>query len=758
VAGSDGTAGSGGAGQGGVAGNGAAGNGAAGAAGNGVAGAAGNGVAGAAGNGAAGSGPPPTYTVGGSIAGLTGTGLVLQDNAGDNLAVAANATGFTFTTGLGSGATYSVTILSQPSSPTQTCSVANGSGQIGTTPVNGVAITCSTNTYAVGGTVAGLTGTGLVLQDNNGDNLTVAPSATMFTFASAVPSGAVYAVSVLSQPTSPAQTCTVTKGSGHVGMAAVGDVAVTCATNSYTVGGSVTGLAGTGLVLQDNNGDDLTVASGANGFTFPIKVASGAAFSVSIKTQPTAPSQTCMVAGGSGTVMAGDVSSVSINCTVDKFAVGGSVTGLAGTLVLTDNGGDDLNVTSLGNFSFQTLVPSGMPYDVQVKAQPTAPSQTCTLANNMGTVMGTMVAVTVTCVTNAFNVKAAVTGVKGTGLKLANGADSVAAAADGTVTVSTAVLSGTGYSVMVAAQPVGQTCAVTAPASGTVGGSDVTVAVTCTDNLYSVKGTVTGATDTITLKNGADTLTVGNGAFAFPTKLINGASYAVTASGPIQTCTVTNGAGAIAAADTNVTVSCTGSLVYYFPFDGDATDKSGNGHDGDVHGATLVADRNGQADSAYSFSDGTWIQAAGDALPIGNDSRTLTAWVNLQDDHGQWGIISWGTGDCTGLMWGLGYQGSATFWGGCNDWQSGTYIPTDTWTWVAVRFTAPNHVTIRVNDTDMSADIGYADTQASNLWIGGETTDNADFRNYFHGSLDSIRIYNRALTDAELDSIYTTLP
>ncbi len=41
--------------------------------------------------------------------------------------------------------------------------------------------------------------------------------------------------------------------------------------------------------------------------------------------------------------------------------------------------------------------------------------------------------------------------------------------------------------------------------------------------------------------------------------------------------------------------------------------------------------------------------------------------------------------------------------------------------------------------------------------MGGETTDNGNFRNYFNGLIDSVRIYNRALTDAELDTI-STLP
>src|SRR5229473_1291662 len=50
--------------------------------------------------------PPPTYTIGGAIAGLTGSGLVLQLNGGGSLSVNPNATGFTFTVQLASGAAY----------------------------------------------------------------------------------------------------------------------------------------------------------------------------------------------------------------------------------------------------------------------------------------------------------------------------------------------------------------------------------------------------------------------------------------------------------------------------------------------------------------------------------------------------------------------------------------------------------------------------------------------------------------------------
>src|SRR5205814_923791 len=75
--------------------------------------------------------------------------------------------------------------------------------------VTNVTVTCTTNTHTIGGTVGGLSGTGLVLQNNGGDNLTVLANGA-FTFSTAIASGSPYAVTVLTQPTHPSQTCTVT--------------------------------------------------------------------------------------------------------------------------------------------------------------------------------------------------------------------------------------------------------------------------------------------------------------------------------------------------------------------------------------------------------------------------------------------------------------------------------------------------------------------------------------------------------------------
>jgi 6-phosphogluconolactonase len=83
----------------------------------------------------------------------------------------------------------------------------------------------------------------------------------------------------------------------------------------YTVGGSVSGVVGSGLVLQDNGGNDLAIE--ANGsFLFSAALANASAYTVTIKTEPTNPSQTCVLSGGNGTIMGAKVSNVVATCTI----------------------------------------------------------------------------------------------------------------------------------------------------------------------------------------------------------------------------------------------------------------------------------------------------------------------------------------------------------------------------------------------------------------------------------------------------------
>jgi hypothetical protein len=92
-----------------------------------------------------------SYAIGGTVSGLTGTGLVLQNNGGNNLAVNANGS-FTFTTPVASGSPYNVTVLTQPSG--QACTVSDGSGTVGSAPITSVAVTCSSGPFPISTTAS----------------------------------------------------------------------------------------------------------------------------------------------------------------------------------------------------------------------------------------------------------------------------------------------------------------------------------------------------------------------------------------------------------------------------------------------------------------------------------------------------------------------------------------------------------------------------------------------------------------------------
>ena len=180
---------------------------------------------------------------------------------------------------------------------------------------------------------------------------------------------------------------------------------------TYSVGGSTSGLSGT-VVLRDNGGDDLSVT--ANGsFAFATKLASGAAYNVTVKTNPSG--QTCSVANGTGTIAAADVTNVAVSCTSSPtYSVGGSTSGLSGTVVLRDNGGDDLSVTANGSFAFATKLASGAAYNVTVKTNPSG--QTCSVANGTGTIAAADVTnVAVSCTSSpTYSVGGSTSGLSGT--------------------------------------------------------------------------------------------------------------------------------------------------------------------------------------------------------------------------------------------------------------------------------------------------------------------------------------------------------
>lgn len=228
-------------------------------------------------------------------------------------------------------------------------------------------------TYSIGGTITGLTASGLTLDDNGGDTLTVSSGASTFTFATKV-TGA-YAVTVATQPTG--ETCTVSSGSGTA-TANVTSVAVACTANptSFNISGTITGLTAAGLKLQYYSGGEvLAVGTAATTFAFTQPVPSGTNVKMTVKAQPGFQTCTPGASDFSGPITA-NITTDTLSCatataTVSLFA--GSATAASGDMDGTGSGAlfnspagvafdsaGNLYVADFGNNKIRKITPAGV--------------------------------------------------------------------------------------------------------------------------------------------------------------------------------------------------------------------------------------------------------------------------------------------------------------------------------------------------------------------------------------------------------------
>jgi hypothetical protein len=162
----------------------------------------------------------------------------------------------------------------------------------------------------LGGSVAGLYKTGLQLK-NGGATVDVAAGATAFSFATLIPSESSYDVQISLQPKN--AVCTVVNGTGKASNFNITTVGISCKTDQYALGGSIAGITGAGLILN-NGSDSIAVPAGDSAFTFGAKVDHGSAYGVTVRQQPAG--QTCAVVGnsGNGEMAALAVTSVQVSC------------------------------------------------------------------------------------------------------------------------------------------------------------------------------------------------------------------------------------------------------------------------------------------------------------------------------------------------------------------------------------------------------------------------------------------------------------
>ena len=242
-----------------------------------------------------------------------------------------------------------------------------------------------------------------------------------------------------------------------VGCAAENEDSSSSSSSSFNIGGTVTGLSGV-LIIQNNSGDDTVVEQTGSedvSFTFKTSISSGSTYSVSVKLQPN--TQTCTASNASGTTSQ-NISNITIACTSSSYNVSGTVSGLTGSVVLQNNGADDLTVSN-GSFSFTNKINKGSAYNVTVKTQPSP--FTCSAASNRGLASDNMSSVSIVCAVQAYFLSGTASGLGSTTLGLQFDNETKTLSDNGSFSFSTPVAKGGGYSIYIPSQPDNRTCSVT---------------------------------------------------------------------------------------------------------------------------------------------------------------------------------------------------------------------------------------------------------------------------------------------------------
>ena len=211
----------------------------------------------------------------------------------------------------------------------------------------------------------------------------------------------------------------------------------------------------------------------------------------------------------------------------------------------------------------------------------------------------------------------------------------------------------------------------------------------------------------------------------------------------------------------------TSGLIAYYPFNSTANDSSGNGINGTIVGATTTSDRFGNRNAAYSFNGvDQYIRASATSLPSGE--RTVSLWFKSNSVDNRPTALGYGGGTC-GTSWfqGINYEGFGALSLACHcraNELNYTYTtpPTGSWHhWVIT--TSATGTRMYLDDLLVQANSSFVnntDCSGKDLIIGccvaptgtGAYTDGNV--NYFDGSIDDIRIYNRALDATEIHALF----
>ena len=196
--------------------------------------------------------------------------------------------------------------------------------------------------------------------------------------------------------------------------------------------------------------------------------------------------------------------------------------------------------------------------------------------------------------------------------------------------------------------------------------------------------------------------------------------------------------------------------VAYYPFNANANDESGNGNHGTPNGATLTTNRYGYKDRAYSFDGNDKITTITSSLNFGTGDFYIGTWIKTSQ-AGTWPrFLIKRANTVAGSWYSLNlYNNKFRFEIAAGvQFDSIQNVNDDKWRYISIRRdVALGKYSMFINgilDNEMVNDGRNLDTFAGSpvemgTWVNTE---------FLNGKLDDIRMYNRALSDAEVLAVY----
>lgn len=205
----------------------------------------------------------------------------------------------------------------------------------------------------------------------------------------------------------------------------------------------------------------------------------------------------------------------------------------------------------------------------------------------------------------------------------------------------------------------------------------------------------------------------------------------------------------------------TNGLVGYWGFNGNANDSSGNGHDGTVNGATLTTDRFGNANSAYSFNGSTSYIAVPHNAAFNMQKATWNVWVKISAASTGNGYYIFGKRD--NAQHHVNFYESAGNGRAIIGWTTNQASSVGTanivGNWHLLTLTYDQSLTTNNLNSYLDGVYYQSTTVQPFSFLNGDIRfgieANFNYWQAFSGLIDDASIYNRILSQTEIQQLYT---